>query len=102
MSFQDLRVTIKRFLPVKKGLSLNLLFVGDSGSGKTSLINSLFSDLFPVIVPTSPTTILNHKTGMIQEGELILSVTITDTPPVCESFQQIINYIDQQFDRSVN
>ena len=102
MSFQDLRVTIKRFLPVKKGLSLNLLFVGDSGSGKTSLINSLFSDLFPVIYPTSPTTILNHKTGMIQEGELILSVTITDTPPVCESFQQIINYIDQQFDRSVN
>ena len=102
MSFQDLRVTIKRFLPVKKGLSLNLLFVGDSGSGKTSLINSLFSDLFPVIVPTSPTTILNRKTGMIQEGELTLSVTITDTPPVCESFQQIINYIDQQFDRSVN
>jgi len=97
---------------VKKGFEFTLMVAGESGLGKSTLIDSLFlTDLYPDrLVPTAQDRIkrtvqLDANTVEIEERGVKLRLTVVDTPGFgdaidnTDSFQQIIKYIDQQFDR---
>jgi len=88
------------------------MVAGESGLGKSTLIDSLFlTDLYPDrAVPTAEdrvkrTVQLDANTVEIEERGVKLRLTVVDTPGFgdaidnTDSFQQIIKYIDQQFDR---
>ena len=85
------------------------MVAGESGLGKSTLINSLFlTGLSPDRVPTAEeevkrTVKLDPNTVEIEERGVKLRLTVIDTPGVSSGiFQQIMKYIDQQLDRSVN
>jgi len=97
---------------VKKGFEFTLMVAGESGLGKSTLIDSLFlTDLYSDrMVPTAADRIkrtvqLDANTVEIEERGVKLRLTVVDTPGFgdaidnTDSFQQIIKYIDQQFDR---
>lgn len=97
---------------VKKGFEFTLMVAGESGLGKSTLIDSLFlTDLYPDrVVPAAEdrvkrTVQLDANTVEIEERGVKLRLTVVDTPGFgdaidnSDSFQQIIKYIDQQFDR---
>jgi len=101
---------------VKKGFEFTLMVAGESGLGKSTLIDSLFlTDLYgdrevPSIIPRAEdrvnrTVQLDANTVEIEERGVKLRLTVVDTPGFgdaidnSDSFEQIIKYIDQQFDR---
>jgi len=97
---------------VKKGFEFTLMVAGESGLGKSTLIDSLFlTDLYPDRqMPTAEQRIkrtvqLDANTVEIEERGVKLRLTVVDTPGFgdaidnSDSFDQIIKYIDQQFER---
>jgi len=97
---------------VKKGFEFTLMVAGESGLGKSTLIDSLFlTDLYgDRDVPRAEdrvnrTVQLDANTVEIEERGVKLRLTVVDTPGFgdaidnSDSFEQIIKYIDQQFDR---
>lgn len=97
---------------VKKGFEFTLLVVGESGLGKSTLVNSLFlADLYPERhIPSasekiSQTVKIDASTVEIEERGVKLRLTVVDTPGFGDSlnsedcFKPIIQYIDEQFER---
>ncbi|XP_059094852.1 septin-1-like isoform X2 [Tigriopus californicus] len=98
---------------VKKGFEFTLMVVGESGLGKSTLINSLFlTDLYPDrLVPSAAEKIakktmqLDASTVEIEERGVKLRLTVVDTPGFGDaidnggSFLEINRYIDEQYER---
>lgn len=95
---------------LKKGFEFTLLVVGDSGLGKSTLVNSLFmTDLYServldeVTDKIEKTISITTRTAELEEKGVKLKLTVVDTPGFgdsldsTESWKKISEYIDQQF-----
>lgn len=92
------------------------MVVGESGLGKSTLINSLFlTDLYPEKKGSAghgdklkKTVNIEASTVEIEERGVKLRLTIVDTPGFGESinasdcYKPIIKYVDDQFERYLN
>ncbi|KAM6986116.1 septin-5-like [Aplochiton taeniatus] len=97
---------------VKKGFTFTVIVAGESGLGKSTLINSLFlTDLYrDRKVPdaaeriTQTVNIVKHMVGIEEKG-IKLRLTIIDTPGFgdavnnTQSWKEVVDYIDQQFEQ---
>ncbi|XP_038636631.1 septin-4-like, partial [Scyliorhinus canicula] len=96
---------------VKKGFDFTLMVAGESGLGKSTLVNSLFlTDLYKErIIPdaderiTKTLAITKHAVD-IEERGVRVKLTIVDTPGFGDAvdnsdcWKPIVTYIDQQFE----
>ncbi|KAM6144416.1 LOW QUALITY PROTEIN: septin-10 [Phoenicopterus ruber ruber] len=91
---------------IKQGFCFNILCIGETGSGKSTLINSLFNTNFddPVSTHFLPNVRLRAQTYELQESDVLLKLTIVNTVGFGDqinkedSYQPIVDYIDAQFE----
>nr|CAB3265979.1 septin-2B [Phallusia mammillata] len=97
---------------VKKGFEFTLMVAGESGLGKSTLVNSLFlTDLYPerevpdADAKVKQTVKIDASTVEIEERGVKLRLTVVDTPGYGDAincsdcYKPIIQYIDDQFER---
>ncbi|XP_074644465.1 septin-7-like [Tubulanus polymorphus] len=99
---------------VKRGFEFNLMVVGESGLGKSTLINSLFlTDLYNTEHPGPSLRIkktVNVETTkvLLKENGVCLSLTIVDTPGFGDAvdnsncWQPIIDNINSKYEEYLN
>lgn len=96
---------------VKRGFEFTLMVVGESGLGKSTLVDSLFlTDLYdeteiPKAVDRIHQTVeIETNTVEIEEKGIRLRLTVVDTPGFADAvdntdcWQVITNYVDEQYE----
>ena len=93
---------------VKKGFDFVLLVVGETGLGKSTLINSMFlTDIYSSkeVVKTERTVDVVTHHVVLEEGGVKLSLTVVDTPGYGDAvdntdcWEPVVEYVEQQFDK---
>uniref|UniRef100_A0A8C2LZG6 Septin 12 n=1 Tax=Cricetulus griseus TaxID=10029 RepID=A0A8C2LZG6_CRIGR len=99
-----------RIKAMKTGFEFNIMVVGQSGLGKSTMVNTLFkskvwqSSLPNLEVPMPQTLELHSVTHVIEEKGLKLKLTVTDTPGFGDQINNdkcwdpILSYINQQYE----
>ena len=95
---------------VRKGFEFNLMVVGESGLGKSTLVNSMFlTDIYngaenlSIFEQSQTLKVQSHKVELEENG-VRLSLTVIDTPGFGDAvdntscWKPIVTHIDQQFE----
>ena len=125
VGFDALPLQVRRKC-LTKGFQFTLMVVGESGLGKSTLINSLFLTdlyvgtmyeqpdkmddelLYENTTPTAKTLTINESTFQLQEGDVDLSLTIIDTPGFgddvdnTDSWNSIVKTVEQKLKDYLN
>ncbi|KAG8225029.1 hypothetical protein J437_LFUL000006 [Ladona fulva] len=91
---------------VQNGFIFNILCIGETGLGKSTLMDSLFNTSFESTQASHnlPTVKLKAHTYELQESNVRLKLTIVDTVGYGDqinkedSFKAVVDYIDAQFE----
>lgn len=100
---------------VKKGFEFTLMVVGESGLGKSTLINCIFMTalkqnrkILSVNQLLESTLKIETNTADIEERGVKLKLTVVDTPgfgdslDATENCKPIMDYIDEQYEKYLN
>ena len=92
---------------LKKGFEFVLLVVGETGLGKSTLINSMFlTDIYnnKEMVKMERTVEVRTHQVLLEEGGVKLSLTVVDTPGYGDAvdntdcWEPAVEYVEKQFD----
>ncbi|XP_053163582.1 septin-10 isoform X3 [Hemicordylus capensis] len=91
---------------IHQGFCFNILCIGETGIGKSTLIDSLFNTCFDDRMSThfQPNVRLKAETYELRESNVRLKLTIVNTVGFGDqinkddSYQPIVDYIDEQFE----